>query len=240
MKQILHLSALFIGLVGATPAMAATVFSDNFNTETAELNASLANFAITGSIDLIAAGNPYGVAVTDPASGNIIDLDGTGATGSILSIPTFAFNAGDRVTLSFDIGGSQRGGLGEDLIASLLFGGDTTYSALTGTGLFSSLTGAGTAASLVESGFVAGDSPFVTSTIQFFAENAGTLRFGFSTPSADNIGPLLDNIVLDVTPSATPAVPEPATWAMMLMGFGAIGASMRRKQPQRVRFNFAQ
>jgi hypothetical protein len=44
--------------------------------------------------------------------------------------------------------------------------------------------------------------------------------------------------------SATPAVPEPATWGMMLLGFGAIGAAMRRKQASqgtkgRVRFNFA-
>jgi len=29
---------------------------------------------------------------------------------------------------------------------------------------------------------------------------------------------------------ATPAVPEPATWALMLMGFGAVGFSMRRKR----------
>ena len=29
----------------------------------------------------------------------------------------------------------------------------------------------------------------------------------------------------------TAAVPEPGTWAMMLLGFGAIGFSMRRKRP---------
>lgn len=28
----------------------------------------------------------------------------------------------------------------------------------------------------------------------------------------------------------TPAVPEPGTWAMMLLGFGAIGFSVRRRR----------
>ena len=31
---------------------------------------------------------------------------------------------------------------------------------------------------------------------------------------------------------ATPAVPEPATWTMMLIGFGAIGAAFRRRRPK--------
>jgi hypothetical protein len=31
----------------------------------------------------------------------------------------------------------------------------------------------------------------------------------------------------------TPSVPEPATWAMMLMGFGAVGAAMRRDRSKR-------
>jgi hypothetical protein len=37
------------------------------------------------------------------------------------------------------------------------------------------------------------------------------------------------------------AVPEPATWAMMLIGFGAIGAGMRRRKANtpRLNFNFA-
>ena len=39
--------------------------------------------------------------------------------------------------------------------------------------------------------------------------------------------------------SATPAVPEPATWAMMLVGFGAVSFAMRRKQLKTVRLNFA-
>ena len=37
---------------------------------------------------------------------------------------------------------------------------------------------------------------------------------------------LLDNVSIA---RATPGVPEPATWAMMLFGFGAMGAALRRR-----------
>lgn len=48
-------------------------------------------------------------------------------------------------------------------------------------------------------------------------------------------GPGLDNVVL--TASTVPAaVPEPATWAMMLAGFGMLGFALRRRPAQRVRF----
>lgn len=34
----------------------------------------------------------------------------------------------------------------------------------------------------------------------------------------------------------TPAVPEPGTWAMMIIGFGAVGAAMRKRRGTSVRF----
>ena len=44
-----------------------------------------------------------------------------------------------------------------------------------------------------------------------------------------NIPIVLHNIT--ITQAVTQAVPEPATWTMMLLGFGAIGFAMRRRKP---------
>ncbi|SFP98538.1 PEPxxWA-CTERM sorting domain-containing protein [Sphingomonas rubra] len=38
-------------------------------------------------------------------------------------------------------------------------------------------------------------------------------------------------LTYDYTPLAVGGVPEPATWAMLLVGFGAIGSAMRRRKP---------
>lgn len=53
----------------------------------------------------------------------------------------------------------------------------------------------------------------------------------------------LDTITLNLNASSNavllaggPAVPEPATWAMMLGGFGLIGAAMRRRQRTAITF----
>ncbi|WP_240047704.1 PEPxxWA-CTERM sorting domain-containing protein [Sphingomonas panacisoli] len=42
-----------------------------------------------------------------------------------------------------------------------------------------------------------------------------------------------------VAATATPAVPEPATWAMMLIGFGAVGGALRRRKAQVAAVSFA-
>ncbi|TAJ74365.1 MAG: CHRD domain-containing protein [Phenylobacterium sp.] len=38
--------------------------------------------------------------------------------------------------------------------------------------------------------------------------------------------------------SAGAAIPEPVTWVMIVVGFGVLGSSLRRKQRQKLRFNF--
>lgn len=48
-----------------------------------------------------------------------------------------------------------------------------------------------------------------------------------------------DDFIVRATVSAVPVVPEPATWALMIMGFGFVGAALRsanRAKDVRVRF----
>lgn len=56
-------------------------------------------------------------------------------------------------------------------------------------------------------------------------------RFGRNDSEYDNFK--VDKVEFSVV---TSAVPEPATWAMMIFGFGAVGASMRRRRKVAVSF----
>lgn len=53
--------------------------------------------------------------------------------------------------------------------------------------------------------------------------NAGVVVRSYNNIGIDSFG------ALALTPAATAAVPEPATWAMMLIGFGLAGAATRRR-----------
>ena len=67
-----------------------------------------------------------------------------------------------------------------------------------------------------------------TVTYRFNGAGTNTLTFRAAGIS-DSLGGYVDNIGLS-------AVPEPATWALMILGFGAIGGAMRRKTKASVRF----
>jgi hypothetical protein len=56
-----------------------------------------------------------------------------------------------------------------------------------------------------------------------FTTTGGQLSFTDLAGGNPNIGNILDNVSLS-------AAPEPATWAMMLVGFGGMGAAMRRRR----------
>lgn len=69
------------------------------------------------------------------------------------------------------------------------------------------------------------------STGTFTAGAGSTLTFR-AAGTSDSLGGYLDNITLS-------AVPEPATWAMMLIGFGMAGYGMRSRRKDAVRITYA-
>ncbi|MEE4536906.1 MAG: PEPxxWA-CTERM sorting domain-containing protein [Erythrobacter sp.] len=54
------------------------------------------------------------------------------------------------------------------------------------------------------------------------------LRFGNTAAGSDSFG--FDNLTIGDVGQVTGAVPEPSTWALMLLGFFGIGAVMRRRK----------
>jgi len=55
--------------------------------------------------------------------------------------------------------------------------------------------------------------------------NGGPLTLQFQSSGVADVDSIIDNVRLTGA-----AVPEPATWAMMLLGFGGIGVAMRRRR----------
>src|SRR3546814_826600 len=111
MKSVL--TAALITLA-ATTAQAGVVLSDNFDAENGGVTqtnySSFANWSVNGQVDLVHMPNGFGIT----CSGGCVDLDGSSGPGRLLS-DQFSVNAGDLVTVSFDVSGNQRSQTGGDI-----------------------------------------------------------------------------------------------------------------------------
>lgn len=67
-------------------------------------------------------------------------------------------------------------------------------------------------------------------TLQTFAPASGSIRVQFTGNSGSRSrgAPAVDNVFL--TTQAVGGIPEPTTWALMIGGFGAVGAMLRRRR----------
>ncbi|HEY5300285.1 MAG TPA: PEPxxWA-CTERM sorting domain-containing protein [Acetobacteraceae bacterium] len=199
---------------GASAADASVIFSENFassvggNYGAPSVIPNSQFYVSAGNIDLIGtpSGSPF--SCVDNPGGNCVDLVGAFANGGITSTPTFLLVAGDTYTVSF---GSNLQGFSATDTAM------TTFQVSLGD---LSQTETLTAAD--------GDKAFSITFSPTANETGASLSFlSLTAPDAVH-GAVIDNIVLTQTPEI--AVPEPSSWAIMLAGFGAIGARIRTRR----------
>ena len=62
-----------------------------------------------------------------------------------------------------------------------------------------------------------------------FTAFASTSTLTFASADYYAFGPALDNVSILESDGSGSTVPEPASWAMLLVGFGLIGVSARRR-----------
>jgi len=225
MRKLLVGVALAASTFAAGAAQATILFSDNFNSENGGLTqlnyTGFANWTVTGQVDLVKSPD---YSITCP--GSCVDLDGSSGPGSILS-SSILYNANEKLTISFDMSGNQRGGT-DQFDFTAYFGASqdiTNFGVLTGF----TYGGSGSYFGLASLGLYTESVPtskaFTTYSLEFIPTTSGSMKLYFATPSGDNVGPLIDNVLVTST-----GVPEPATWAMMITGFGMAGIALRRRR----------
>jgi len=155
------------------------------------------------------------------------------AAVTALSITTPA--AASITTTNYTLSGAGSGTMSIDfddvaLTTSLsalnftLTGGSTTFDLLNA-GYASGLLGGNVSGVDVVSSF-AGEDDFFT-----FLSLSSPLGAHFTSYFiAGNQGISEGTLTVALAPPNTPGVPEPTTWAMMLLGFGAIGLTIRRRR----------
>jgi hypothetical protein len=237
-SRIFTSAALALMAMSAANAHASVALSDNFATEnggqTALNYTGFTNFSVIyGAVDLVHTGDVFGTTLNCGASSACVDLDGTEDQGGVLDSGQYAFNANDLITMSVSVSGNQRSesaAADDFLFLTLYTVGPSTLSYINATG-FADDQGPGGPFAIDPTGSGNGflsqvaipwDKGFQTYTLSIRAPQGGLVDASIGTESADNVGPLLNDFTLDIS-----AVPEPATWAMMLVGFGGLGAMMR-------------
>ncbi|OYU15033.1 MAG: hypothetical protein CFE37_08235 [Alphaproteobacteria bacterium PA4] len=155
------------------------------------------------------SGSANGMPATSPSGGNIIAFDGAFQVKPLEQIIT-GLTVGKVYTVGFNYGFAQQHGFDGDTIQNwtVNFAGQSATTANY---------------NLPNHGF----SGWMSASYDFIATNA-TETLSFVAYGNLPVPPfaLLDGVTFS---QEVGAVPEPASWAMLLMGFGLVGAAARRR-----------
>lgn len=195
-----------IGL--ASSAASAQIFTENFNSVsqgTIGAPGTVGGFSLTaGSVDVL--NNFFGA--VDDGRANYLDLDGSTGAGGLLQTSALSLGQG-TVTLNFLLAGTQRSQT-DSVTVSLgsLFTQSFTRTA---------------------------NAPFSLESIVITVPVTQTAVLSFnSTASQDNVGLLLDDVVLTQTSLAGNAAPEAGSATLAAMGLlAAAGVTVVRRRIRR-------
>ncbi|WP_082660430.1 choice-of-anchor C family PEP-CTERM protein [Sphingopyxis sp. H050] len=184
---------------------------------------------VNGSFE---SGIPAG-SFTTVGGGNSAAITGWTVTGNSVDYIGSYWTA-QNLSRSIDLNGNGQGGIQQtfDTVANTLYNvsfwlaGNPDGAPITKTVLVGA-TGADSATySFNFTGFNKANMGWTNFTYSFVAQGAST-TLSFASQDAGSYGAALDNV------SVTAAVPEPGTWAMVILGFAVIGGAMRRRRAQR-------
>ncbi len=198
-------ASAILAMAVATQAHAATIIQDgNFNDPLApgSFVPTSSPFG-TGNVWTVTGGSVDLIGnywQAPTLGGGSVDLDGN-AQGGIQQI----FNTTEgRYSLQFYLSANPDGGLGTKQVTVSVGGVNQDF--------FYTLTGANTH----------GNMGYALETLNFVSLG-GPTTLSFQSDTAGSFGGVIGGVEVS-------AIPEPATWTMLLLGFGAIGWSLRSRR----------
>ena len=213
MNQI-ALAAALVGVALTAPAYAQTS-TVNFDNSTNPASYTSQGLVLNG---FTISGNTFGGAVTVPSTPNYANVDATGSSISFVDPITGAARTSN--------------GFGLTIAGLNLSGGYFAGATLNFLGVGGTLLGT---QSFAPVGPNEGRDPFRYSNN--FANIASVVFTRNENPNGPALFPI-DNVTFSLN-AVSGAVPEPATWGMMILGFGAMGFALRRRNTVRTAVTFA-
>ena len=235
MKALVILGALAtIGL--AQPAVAQVVFSTDFETGQPSQITGSGSIQSTQALPAGTFGTQQfynDTTLTGDAGATLLTLSGLGAHSTLsLTFDFIAWNSWDGTGSSFPQGDFFEVLLDGNLLASI--SPNNASGTLSIAGPATLIAGPAPFGFGDSSPFFNRDTAYAVNVSNFAHSGANavfTFRVngnGWQGGTDEAFG--LDNIIVSIPRQDTGAVPEPATWAMMIAGFGLLGARFRRRR----------